>query len=346
MSDGLDSLRFLAPEGYLRWLERAQASPPQVSRFTDAEGRQAYVLSVELEPNPQEPAILRSHYVVRAGDWLPVEQRLDVKASEGVVSYEIARVGFRVLSAKSLPSDFFAPDPHVATRRIPRRAPHSTLSEPAPMQVPVDELEQARSLLQAHRDSHDQGLCTRAALEGERFIMRTIARLESGLRSEPGGADREALLLNGATLLAALRADAAAVRPLLQGIPEERLAQLDASSQGLWRRLLADHLAALSRNAAALREVLATLLRSDPGIPPEAEVPGPSGWRAATLELLEETQALSGVEQSEADQPATDVHAVLRRAAELARRADLLLKGADEYLAALREMHVAAQKSP
>jgi hypothetical protein len=182
-ANGIDRHALLSPDAYQAWRATRERATDRVRRARDRRGEETFTIST-LIAGAAEGEVVRSDYVVRAADWSPLANRLQVRSAEGETGYDIEEEEYAVVARASLPPDYFAAlaplsAPHPpATRRTPDHAPPAGASEAAPAPVaPVDD--EIAAVYAIHR----AGACDREPLrveasEGRIVIAGAVSAVE------------------------------------------------------------------------------------------------------------------------------------------------------------------------
>lgn len=107
-SNQADFGRPLSQANYEAWRRSIRDKSEEVVETKLANGDKALILRASGQGPFLPNAIVNAELMVRAGDWHPVEQRLQVQKEDGIVNYELGEVAFDVVALNVLPPSIFA----------------------------------------------------------------------------------------------------------------------------------------------------------------------------------------------------------------------------------------------
>jgi hypothetical protein len=98
----------LSPANYEAWRRSIRQKSEEVLERKLPNGDKAMILRVSGQGPFLPNAIVHAEFMVRAGDWHPLEQRLQVQKEDGIVDYAFGEVAFDVIALNALPPSIFA----------------------------------------------------------------------------------------------------------------------------------------------------------------------------------------------------------------------------------------------
>ncbi len=98
----------LSAEGHDRWRQSLQTGSEEVIQAELSDGEKAFILRTAVAGPYRTHSIRKAEFVVRTGDWHPVEHRLSIQGQEGVLDYELIERTFEVVTLAALPLSLFA----------------------------------------------------------------------------------------------------------------------------------------------------------------------------------------------------------------------------------------------
>lgn len=318
--NGMDPDRPLSAAVYSDWTRtRGAASAATLRQTSLPDGREAVVVSAHVHASSND-SIVAASLTLQTSDWRPVSQELTIETQTGREQYTIDEVDYHLLSATSIPPDFFEPaqaaatGPQVEPVQLPEPTPAAAIPSPTPLPpAPADLL---RTALAAQLTLHRTALCARPSIEIVRRLpdavllrgalpdadQTTLLEALSGLtllqpELQPGAPDNRSTDLSQriaghqqlaagrslslVSLLRAVTDDAGALHRHVSGYSTVEIASASPALQIHLRQILEEHLTALRANLAQAANLLSA---TDP--PAGSTSPPPaSDWHTALLNL-------------------------------------------------------------
>ena len=98
----------LSPASFMSWQRSVSPKSEEVIETFLPDGQKSLTLRNVAARPLKENALVRTELVVRAEDWHPVAQRLEVQGEQGMRNYELIETDYTVLASNSLPNSIFS----------------------------------------------------------------------------------------------------------------------------------------------------------------------------------------------------------------------------------------------
>jgi hypothetical protein len=98
----------LSAASYVSWQRSVSPKSEEVIETFLPDGQKSLTLRNAAAGPFKENAVVRAELVVRAEDWHPVAQRLEVQGEQGMRNYELIEMDYTVLASNSLPTSIFS----------------------------------------------------------------------------------------------------------------------------------------------------------------------------------------------------------------------------------------------
>jgi hypothetical protein len=158
LANHMDRQYPLSPVSYRAWRGSTRVSNEEVVEVPLPQGGEGFQITTSAMGPYPEHSIISAELTVRRQDLHPVQQRLQVQASNGTETYELTEQDFQIMTLSSLPPSVFS-DAAVAT---PIPVP---LSASAPKPVVPSELELLEAETQARYALHQLESCLGEPIE-------------------------------------------------------------------------------------------------------------------------------------------------------------------------------------
>lgn len=136
----LDWRNPLSPASYASWQRSIHQKSQEVEETVSSRGQKSLTIKTTAVGPFEVDAIVRAELLVRAEDWHPVAQLLEVQGDQGVRGYELTEMAFAVLASHTLPRSLFEELPALSTSRPGTTAPSPKL-QPAAVESLASETE-------------------------------------------------------------------------------------------------------------------------------------------------------------------------------------------------------------
>ena len=125
----------LSPIGYASWRKSIHRQSEEVKETSLPDGEKALTLTTAALAPFTANSIVKAELVIRAADWHPVAQRLEVQGENGVRDYDLTETDFEVLASNALPHSIFEEPVRRGSFRCSTARPRPTASAPSLQQL-------------------------------------------------------------------------------------------------------------------------------------------------------------------------------------------------------------------
>ncbi len=215
--------RPLSAASYRSWSNALRSKQETVSEERLEDGVETLSLQTIARGEPEEGDILTARLVLRAQDWHPVQENLQVHTAGGIQEFALTELAFHVVAAATLDASLFGDTPvpprALAAESHPRSTPPARIHAGAPAPDPSELEVRVREAL------HRAGACLREPMEVVREASGGLA-----VRGLTENSERKAALLALLEPIAPLRIELETVEEAARHTPPDPVRTIDSSA--------------------------------------------------------------------------------------------------------------------